>query len=259
MNQSKAIDSSISIVSATYNCIDYLPKLIESLRSQTDKNFEWVVADGDSTDGTLELLNSISDIKIVLISQPDFGIYDGLNRAIKHASAKYYIVAGADDFFANHAVANYRSAIELSGADVVVANVKYGTHYFKVKRGPSWLFGEKSFIANHSLGTAFNKELHNRFGFYSKNFPIAADSLFVIRTCRAGVARYESNFVAGEIGTDGISATDWAGSATEIFRVQIIEGGSVTIQTMIMLLRIIKGASSVVKTLYRTFFRDTVL
>src|SRR6266702_4244755 len=111
----------ISVVTATYNCASQLPALIESLRKQTDRNFQWAVADGASSDGTLELLRSVTDLDAVITSQPDFGIYDGLNRALRSAAGNYYIVAGADDYLAADAIANYREAIERSGADIVAA------------------------------------------------------------------------------------------------------------------------------------------
>jgi len=90
--------ASFTVITATYNAQNHLPMLIESLRKQSDKEFEWVVADGASDDGTLELLQSIDDLNIVISSQPDFGIYDALNRAIRDSSGKYYIVAGATFF-----------------------------------------------------------------------------------------------------------------------------------------------------------------
>jgi GT2 family glycosyltransferase len=257
MNKAEASRSTISIVSATYNCADQLSNLIDSLRCQTDKDFEWVVSDGASSDGTLQLLQAITDLDVVIISQPDFGIYDALNRALRATTGQYYIVAGADDCFAADAIANYRRTMEdQSHPDILAARVLYGSSSFEIKRGPSWLFGEKSFIANHSVGTAFRKELHDRFGFYSNKFPIAADSLFVIQACKGGATRCELDFVAGEIGTQGVSAVDWAGSATELFRVQLIAGSSVLVQTFLLLLRIIKGANSRVQVLYASVFRQ---
>src|SRR5699024_1576503 len=87
----------LSIITATFNAVEYLPTLIESLRKQQDKDFEWVVADGASTDGTLELLESIDDLNIQITSREDFGIYDALNRGIKACSGEFYLVMGADD------------------------------------------------------------------------------------------------------------------------------------------------------------------
>ena len=67
-------------------------------------------------------------------------------------------------------------------------------------------------------------------GFYSKKFPIAADSYFLLRACQAAVSREELDFTAGEIGLNGVSATDWAGSATELFRVQLLCGHNLFLQ-----------------------------
>ena len=89
----------LSIITATLNSIEYLPKLIDSLRKQKDREFEWVVADGASTDGTLELLKSVTDLDILITSESDFGIYDALNRGIKVCSGDYYLVLGDDDFY----------------------------------------------------------------------------------------------------------------------------------------------------------------
>jgi glycosyltransferase involved in cell wall biosynthesis len=249
----------ISIVTATYNCVTQLPGLIGSLRAQTDKRFEWIVSDGGSTDGTLELLRSASDLPLSLSSQPDFGIYDALNRALHAARGDYYIVAGADDAFAPDAVARYCAAITEQGAehgaDLIVARVSCGPHEFGIKKGASWIVGEKAFIGNHSIGTAFRLALHQRFGFYSRKFPIGADSLFVLQACKGGATRRELDYVAGEIGPVGVSAQDWAGAATELFRAQLIVGESLILQTLLLLLRIVKGGSRGVRALHDAMFR----
>lgn len=232
--------ATISIVTATFNAAAELPGLIESLRRQTDRDFQWVIADGASADGTLALLQSITDLDVVISSQPDFGIYDALNRAIKLASGEYYIVAGADDHFDRDAIANFRRAIERTGADIVAAQTRYGSKCMKIKKGPSWLFGQSSYIAAHTLGTAFKKELHLTFGYYSKEYPIAADQYFVMKACLGGASRYAGDFVAGEIGRGGVSSIDRTGNATEVFRVQLAHGRSLVIQTLLLILRLLR-------------------
>jgi hypothetical protein len=231
----------ISVVTASYNASKQLPRLIESLRNQLDKEFEWVVADGASADGTVELLRSITDLNIVMSSQPDFGVYDALNRAIKLSSGTYYIVVGADDTMHDDAIANFRCAIESSGADVIAAKAQYQSRILTVKKGPVWLYSQSSFIAIHSLATAFRKDLHARFGYYTRHYPIAADHHFVIRACMGGASRCESDFVAGVVGDDGVSSVDWVGGATEVFRVQIVTGCSAVVQFALLLMRLLKG------------------
>jgi glycosyltransferase involved in cell wall biosynthesis len=232
--------ATISVVTATHNAAKHLPRLIESLRGQTDKDFEWVVADGASGDGSLELLRSATGINIVISSQTDFGIYDALNRAIRISSGEYYIVCGADDFFYGDAIANFRRAIVLSRADIIVADAMYGKRRVKVRKGPTWLFGHGALISAHTLATAFRKELHRVYGYYSRKYPIAADQLFVMQACKGGASRYQGDFVAGEIGQGGVSSVDQAGNATEVFRVQRALGSSASVQGLLLMFRLLK-------------------
>jgi glycosyltransferase involved in cell wall biosynthesis len=232
----------LSIVTPSYNSAQRLPALIESLRQQTDKEFEWIVADGASSDPTTELLRAVSDLDLRMSSQPDFGIYDALNRALHACSGDYYIVAGTDDVFAPDAVARFREAIRQHRTDIVVARVLRGSRLLGVKKGPPWLVAEKAFIANHSLSTAFRVDLHRRFGWYSRKFPIAADSLFVLQACQGGASRATVDFIAGTIG-NGVSVQDWAGASTELFRVQLMLGRALTPQVLLLLLRLAKGAT----------------
>lgn len=236
-NQQRA---TISVITATYNAVHHLPKLTESLRGQTDKDFEWVVADGASDDGTLELLRAVTDLNIAISSQADCGIYDALNRAIGISSGEYYIVCGADDVFFNDAIANFRRAIVESGADIIVANAMYGQRCLKVKKGPSWIFGQSSFIAGHTLATAFKKELHQLYGKYPIKFPIGGDQFFVITACKGGASIYEAGFVSGEMGVEGISSVDRIGVALEFFKVQLSVGSSFLIQSLLLVLRLLK-------------------
>jgi glycosyltransferase involved in cell wall biosynthesis len=64
----------ISIITATLNARELLPGLIQSLQQQTDSDFEWVVMDGGSRDGTLELLRSAGLQQMRVVSEPDCGI-----------------------------------------------------------------------------------------------------------------------------------------------------------------------------------------
>lgn len=242
--------ATISVVTPSYNSAAQFVNLIASLRAQTDRDFEWVVADGGSTDDTLAIVRAATDLRPLVSSQPDFGIYDALNRGLRQASCEYYIVAGSDDVFAPDAIANFRRAILESGADIIVATASHDRGRAYIKKGPSWIVGEKAYIANHSLATAFRRALHERFGWYSRKFPIAADSLFVLRACEGGAKRHVAAFEAGSVGAGGVSYVDWAGSATELFRVQLIVGRALLPQTFLLLLRICKGASTRLRALH---------
>jgi glycosyltransferase involved in cell wall biosynthesis len=245
----------LSVITPAYNSASQVGALIASLRAQTDREFEWIVADGGSTDASLDLVRAAADLNPVVSSQPDFGIYDALNRGLKQASGEYYIVAGTDDAFAPDAIANFRAAILQSGADVIVAVARHGEVRARIKNGPSWVVGEKAYIANHSLATAFRRSLHEKHGWYSRRFPIAADTLFVLSACKGGATRHVAGFEAGHVGGGGVSTIDWAGSATELFRVQLIVGCALLPQIFLLLLRIVKGSIPGVRKLHDKLLR----
>jgi glycosyltransferase involved in cell wall biosynthesis len=255
MQESAPRKATLSVVTPAYNSAAQIGALIASLRAQTDRDFEWIVADGGSTDATLDAVRAASDLSPVLSSQPDFGIYDALNRGLKLSSGEYYIVAGTDDAFAPDAIANFRAAISERQADIIVASASHGSLRARIKKGPSWIVGEKAFIANHSLATAFRRALHEKHGWYSRRFPIAADTLFVLSACRGGASRHVAGFDAGQIGGGGVSTADWAGSATELFRVQLIVGCALLPQTFLLFLRIIKGSIPGVRKLHDRLLR----
>jgi glycosyltransferase involved in cell wall biosynthesis len=235
----------ISVVTATFNAATQLPKLVESLRAQTDKDFEWLVADGGSTDDTISLLNNITDLNLVISSQPDFGIYDAINRAIGLAKGDYYVVIGADDFFFPNAIADFRRAAFHSDADIVAAGVLMQGHLLKIKEGKTWLYGLHGLVSQHSVGTLIRKKLHEKFGPYSKKFPIAADQFFVMQACAGGATRHVASFTAGNYGSGGVSTCDYLGMRLEFCRVQILTGHNKFIQLAILFMKLIANYSRI--------------
>lgn len=229
----------ISIITAVYNAESCILSLIESLRNQQDIDFEWVVVDGASTDRTLEILKTINDLNIKIISEPDFGIYDALNKGIKACSGEYYLVAGADDIFFNNAVHDYKKAIT-SNSELITASIMKNNHKVISKEKWPWLYAQAAYVSCHALGVLIRTDLHNRYGFYSNKFPIAADQLFIKKCCNNKVIVQTIDTIVGEFGTQGVSTEDIIGTCTEIFRIQLLTEKYKSLQYLIFLLKILK-------------------
>lgn len=90
-----------TIVTSTLNMATSIERCIESVAEQTCRDYEHIVVDGASTDGTIEFLNSKSGYFSVLISEPDTGIYNAWNKALKHARGEWVLFLGADDILAD--------------------------------------------------------------------------------------------------------------------------------------------------------------
>ena len=197
--------SILSILTVTLNAEHCINDLIKSLRQQTDMKFEWVVVDGKSTDNTLEILSNVDDIKIKVISEADFGIYDALNEAIKRCDGHYYLVLGADDTLYPRAVEEFKKAAS-SKPDIVTAPIDINGHIINPGRGPVWLKGHGHYISGHAVGSMIRKSLHEEFGYYSNKYPISADQHFILRACnRKGIKVKVIDYVSGSFGDGGLS------------------------------------------------------
>lgn len=229
----------ISVVTATYNSEEHISILIESLRVQTDKEFEWVVVDGLSSDATLSLLNKVNDLNMIIISEADFGIYDALNKGILRSSGEFYLVIGSDDFLYPDAIENFKKEIT-DDFDIIAASLNKNGVITKARKKWTWLYNQFSFVAGHSAATLFRKSLHERFGLYSHKFPIAADQYFIKTICQNGARIKHADFVSGYYSLAGLSGTDFIGTLTESFRVQVLTERYKFIQFILFVLRFIK-------------------
>jgi glycosyltransferase involved in cell wall biosynthesis len=231
----------ISIITATFNAANHLPALISSLRDQTYKNFEWVVADGGSIDDTLNILRNVKDLNVALSAQPDFGIYDALNRAIKASKGDYYVVIGADDVFEPDAIENFMNLIDESTA-IITAPIMINNRKYELSKLPIFLSGFQAKIYGHSVATLFKKSLHDKHGYYSRNYPIAADYDFMMKLILANERISYSKKIAGKFSSQGVSTKDRLGSASEVMRVMVSHGYSLPVQVAVFILRLIYTA-----------------
>ena len=231
----------LSVITATYNAEEFLPRLIESLQDQTDTDFQWVVADGGSTDRTLDILRSVKGLNLKLNSTRDFGIYDGLNRAIEAADCDYYVTAGADDAFSPNAIADYKAVADRTGAPFITFDIISDGRRCSPKGGSIALNRQMKFISGHSLGTLIKKEMHREYGLYSRKFPIAADQYFLEKAYRAGEKFHHEPIVAGQFGDAGVSKVDKLGTYTESFRIHVELFGKLGLHLAILALTLLKN------------------
>jgi glycosyltransferase involved in cell wall biosynthesis len=87
----------ITIITVVYNAVSTLEETILSVINQNFDNFEYIIIDGGSTDGTVEIIKKYQDNITLWISEPDKGIYDAMNKGIQNAKGEYVYFLGADD------------------------------------------------------------------------------------------------------------------------------------------------------------------
>lgn len=109
----------ISIITVCYNAIGGIEKTILSVLGQSYSNIEYIVIDGASTDGTVDVINKYADKIAYFVSEPDGGIYDAMNKGIRVATGEWINFLNAGDVFANGNTLKDTLSAETDGIDVI--------------------------------------------------------------------------------------------------------------------------------------------
>ena len=122
-----------SVVTATYNAVKTLRQAVESVFAQNYPAVEYIIIDGGSTDGTVDILRAYSSRLAYWISEPDAGIYDAFNKGIRAATGDYIYFLGADDcLYDSNVLSRVADALD-DTVDVFSAGV-YVVNHVKLER-----------------------------------------------------------------------------------------------------------------------------
>lgn len=110
----------ISIITITYNAEKELPATMASVQEQTYKDAEHLIIDGASTDRTLEIARRYPDVRI--ISERDRGLYDAMNKGLRHARGRYVLFLNAGDTFHDPRVLEKYGAAARRNYDIIYAD-----------------------------------------------------------------------------------------------------------------------------------------
>ena len=173
----------VSIITVVYNGIAHLEQTIESVLGQSYENIEYIIIDGGSTDGTVELIQKYDDYIAYWVSEPDAGIYNAMNKGIAKATGEIVGLINADDWYAKDAVAKVVDIFNSSNADVVhgaMEIVSENGSCFVKDVEPNLDRLSKGMLINHP--TLFAKrELYQKYGGFDITYKIVADWELMVR------------------------------------------------------------------------------
>ena len=116
----------ISVVTVSYNTVDTIAETIASVGRQDWADFEHIVIDGASTDGTQSLVQSMAHPRLRLISEPDEGLYDAMNKGLGEATGEYVGFLNANDFFASpRSLSMIAETAQSTGADCILGDTAF--------------------------------------------------------------------------------------------------------------------------------------
>lgn len=200
----------LSIITVNLNNRDGLQKTIDSVVAQTYKDFEWIVIDGGSTDGSKELIEQYADHFAYWVSEPDKGIYNAMNKGIKVANGEYLQFLNSGDFLRDDNVLMDFVKSNFS-ADIVDGDI----HLIYDDREVDAIAPEKVSFDFFIHGTIWHpcafikKSLFDKNGCYNEEFKIISDWEFFMKSVVVHGATY-AHFcrIVACFPVDGISADE---------------------------------------------------
>ncbi|EJD6663201.1 glycosyltransferase family 2 protein [Providencia sp. CRE-3FA-0001] len=172
----------ISIITATYNSSKTIIDTILSLEKQTYSNIEYIIVDGASSDNTLDIIKKYSTKISTIISEPDKGIYDALNKGIMASTGDIVGFLHSDDIFAYpNAIEDLVNTLVNDESQAIYADLEYVSKENTENVVRRWVSGsykhenlKKGWMPPHP--TFFmKKELYKEHGVFDLNFKISAD------------------------------------------------------------------------------------
>ena len=193
-----------TIITVTYNSVHTLERTILSVLNQSFTDFEYIIIDGGSQDGTLDMIKRYSDYITYWISEPDFGIYDAMNKGIKQANGEFIGFLNSDDWYEVDTLKDVFQNID-NDVDVLYGNIIYENDQLKVSY-PT--FNTETMNDHMTLfhpSTFVRTRIYKLFKFNLK-YKIVSDWDFFIRIVQTRKYNFKYiNKVLSHFSVDGIS------------------------------------------------------
>jgi len=177
----------ISIITPSFNSEKTIEETIKSVLSQTYNDIEYLIIDGGSRDRTLEIVDKYKDKISKIVSEPDKGIYDGMNKGIKLATGEIVGILNSDDlYFDESVIENVMKIFRENKIDCLWGDLVYfkddPNKFIRVWKGGNYKPGifKTGWVPPHP--TFFvKKEIYEKYGYFRLDFPVAADYELMLR------------------------------------------------------------------------------
>lgn len=189
----------ISIITIVYNNVESLPNTFKSIAEQTYDNIEYIVVDGGSKDGTVDVIRQNEAIISKWVSEPDKGLFDALNKGINMCSGDVIGVLHSDDiFYDKNTIANIAATFERDDSleavfsDIVFISKENPNKVIRRYSSKKW--NPNKFVWGYMPAhTAFfvKKKCYEELGLYKTDYKISADYELLIRFLKISKVKYK--------------------------------------------------------------------
>jgi len=240
----------ITIITVVKNSLDKIERCIQSVINQNYDNIEYIIIDGGSNDGTIDIIKKYSDKIDKVIIENDNGIWDAMNKGLKIAKGDIVGFLNSDDTYNQNTlkiVNNYFNnfQIDFLFGSVKKYKVMHGFSPWKIK----YSFG---FYTSHSVGFFINLDKHKEVGFYnSKYFSADLDIFYkiIVKHKMKGIASKKIE-IFGEFSRGGYSSKiNYIDHLFDLNQIRIDNGQNKFLVYALFLIKIIKKPLKFLKSI----------
>lgn len=203
----------LSVITINYNNLEGLHKTLASVQAQqTEIDWEWIIVDGASTDGSPELVRSIDLPNLTAIIEPDSGIYNAMNKGIRASKGEYLLFLNSGDALEAPDVLETVAEYLIGDADLIIGSVRIdGTVHSVDLDSIEKVVHRMNYYSICHQTTFIHRSLFERYGFYREDYSISSDWWFFYKSLIAGDATFEViPFVVADYDSTGISSANKA-------------------------------------------------
>ncbi len=219
----------ISVITVVYNGAEVIEGTIKNVLAQTYKNIEFIIIDGASKDNTLEIVNNYKSYLAKIISEPDKGLYDAMNKGLMHATGDYVIFINAGDAFYNHNVlenifANKKSYADVYYGETVITDEQeneIGMRRLSVPKQLNWKSFSMGMLVCHQ-SIFIKRTIAEK---YNTDYRLAADIDWIIRALKKTNKVENVNLVVSKFRDGGVSKNNIVKGLKERFKIMQIHYG----------------------------------
>ena len=172
----------ISIITVVFNGEKYLEETIKSVINQSYDNVEYIIIDGGSSDGTLDIIKKYEDEIDYWVSEKDGGIYDAMNKGLKLSTGEVIGIINADDWYVDDAIEKSIELLQKSGRDYSVGNIKkVPSNIISKPINPLVDTMIYSGMMYPHIGAFIKADVYKKIGLFDTKYRIAADFDMALR------------------------------------------------------------------------------
>lgn len=210
----------MTIITIVFNDKNHIEQTIRSIIDQQIPHIEYIIIDGGSTDGTVEIIEKYLAHIDLFVSEKDEGIVDAFNKGIRKATGDMIGLVNSGDFLEKGALKKVSDLSQQSNAGVIYGNMQY------------WLDGKKEYVykADHHMLPQFmslnhpavfvKKEIYDTYGLFDEAYTLAMDYDLMLRLYTQHVKFIYINEILSNMSLGGVSDINWRLAYSQSFAIR---------------------------------------